>query len=118
MLSAPHAPSELVAEQELTEKQVPALRERLLERLRSLVCSAMRSSCFLVALALAYKNAGKAVRDHVDQENRQALVNLGGSILDPPLEHNDALQVFISESDVRGCQWCAPKGRGPGSSIY
>ena len=36
-------------------------------------------------------NAGKAMRDHVDTEDRQTLANLGGSKTDPPLEYNDAL---------------------------
>jgi len=53
-----------------------------------------------VALALAYKNAGKAVRDHVDQEDRQTLANLMGSVLDPIPEYHEGAQVFISESGV------------------
>ena len=52
------------------------------------------------ATALGYVNAGKAIRDHVDTEDRRTLNNLRGSNLDPPLQCNEAAQVFISESGL------------------
>ena len=53
-----------------------------------------------VATALGYVIPWKAIRDHVDQEDRQTPDDLRGSISDPPLEHNEAAQVYINESGL------------------
>jgi prophage antirepressor-like protein len=53
-----------------------------------------------VAVALGYVNPRKAIRDHVDQEDRQALDDLleNDSLL--LLEHNEGSQVYINESGL------------------
>ena len=53
-----------------------------------------------VASALGYARPRNAVRDHVDEQDRETLQNLRGTADVPPLEHNVATQVFISESGL------------------
>ena len=53
-----------------------------------------------VAAALGYARPRKAIYDHVDAQDRETLDNLGGPVSGPQLEHNEATQVFISESGV------------------
>ena len=53
-----------------------------------------------VAAALGYVNLGKAVRTHVDDEDKVKLENLGGSGLDPLSNPNERAQIFISESGL------------------
>ena len=45
-------------------------------------------------------SARDAVRNHVDEQDRETLQNLGRVNLTLPLEHNEAAQVFISESGM------------------
>ena len=53
-----------------------------------------------IANALGYARPRNAVRDHVDEEDRVGLHNLGRTDSMLPLEHNEGAQVFISESGV------------------
>ena len=43
-----------------------------------------------IATALGYACARNAVRNHVDEQDRETLHNLGGIVSVPPLEHNEA----------------------------
>ena len=40
------------------------------------------------AAALGYKNPGKAIRDHVDEEDKGVLDNFRGNATDPLTNHN------------------------------
>ena len=53
-----------------------------------------------VAGALGYKNLAKAVRVHVDEEDKQKLEDLGGTEMDPPLNAYENAQIFINESGL------------------
>jgi prophage antirepressor-like protein len=53
-----------------------------------------------VAVALGYAIPRKAIRDHVDQEDRQTLDDLMGDDSFRTLEHNEGSQVYINESGL------------------
>ena len=45
------------------------------------------------AAALGYKNPAKAIRDHVDQEDKGVIDNFKGSVSDPLLRGNEGAAV-------------------------
>ena len=53
-----------------------------------------------VAIALGYKNPQKAIRDHVDEEDRHTLQDLWVNVAFTPLSRNEEAQVFINESGL------------------
>ena len=57
-----------------------------------------------VAGALGYKNLTRAIRVHVDEEDKQKLEDLGGTEMVLPLNANEKAQIFIKESgrNLRG----------------
>jgi hypothetical protein len=75
-------------------------------------------------------NPQQAVRNHVDEQDRETLQNLGRVDLTLPLEHNDAAQVFISEPGAcaklrpmpprtpdKHCRGSHPKERQPSTPL-
>ena len=52
------------------------------------------------AMALGYMNPRKAIRDHVDAEDRGVLDNFRGNETDPLTNHNEGAAVYISESGL------------------
>jgi len=53
-----------------------------------------------VAVILGYANERKAIRMHVDEEDRAKLENIRGTDMGRPLLHNDAQTIYINESGV------------------
>ena len=52
------------------------------------------------AMALGYTNPRKAIRDHVDAEDKGVLDNFRGNETDPLTNHNEGAAVYISESGL------------------
>ena len=52
------------------------------------------------AMALGYTNPRKAIRDHVDAEDKGVLDNFKGNETDPPTNHYEGAAVYISESGL------------------
>ena len=53
-----------------------------------------------VAWALGYKNLGKTIRDHVDDDDKQRLGNWKGSNLDPIQDWHEGTQIYMNESGL------------------